>query len=111
MLLEQNNDLRRIQKSIDVKHEIAAYIRKTSDIAGPALIFDKVKGFDYPVVGGVFANRRRALLALECTNEELVKKFGTVIETFSAQGWFPPVLVRRSCLQAKMLISLNFLIP
>ena len=38
--LEERNSLRRIRKPVDIKYEIAAYIRKTSDIKGPALLFE-----------------------------------------------------------------------
>ena len=62
--LESKGELLRIREEVDVKHEIAAYIRKTSDMQGPALLFENVKGSTIPVVGGLFANRRRNLLAL-----------------------------------------------
>ncbi len=42
-LIEARGDLLHIKEEVDLKYEIAAYIRKTSDIDGPALFFDKVK--------------------------------------------------------------------
>jgi len=51
--LESEGELIRTKKPVDVKYEISAYIRKTSDVQGPALLFDNVKGFDMPVLGGV----------------------------------------------------------
>ena len=63
-LLEEEKELVRIKKPVNRKHEIAAHIRKTSDTRGPALLFEKVRGYDIPVIGGVFATRKRALLAL-----------------------------------------------
>ena len=59
--LESERELIRTQKPVDVKYEISAYIRKTSDEQGPALLFDNVKGFDMPVLGGVFATRETGL--------------------------------------------------
>ena len=73
--LESEGELIRTQKPVDVKYEISAYIRKTSDVQGPALLFDNVKGFDMPVLGGVFSTRKRAFLALETSNEDYVNKF------------------------------------
>jgi len=62
--LESEGELIRTKKPVDVKYEISAYIRKTSDEQGPALLFDNVTGFDMPVLGGVFSTRKRAFLAL-----------------------------------------------
>src|ERR1051325_4147114 len=73
--LEDQKELRRIRKPVDIKYEIAAYIRKTSDIKGPALLFENVNGSKIPVVGGVFATRKRGLLALETTEKEYGEKF------------------------------------
>ena len=73
--LESEGELIRTQKSVDVKYEISAYIRKTSDVQGPALLFDNVKGFEMPVLGGIFSTRKRAFLALETSNEDYVNKF------------------------------------
>jgi 2,5-furandicarboxylate decarboxylase 1 len=73
--LEDQKELRRIRKPVDTKYEIAAYIRKTSDIKGPALLFENVKESKIPVLGGVFATRKRGLLALETTEKEYGEKF------------------------------------
>jgi 4-hydroxy-3-polyprenylbenzoate decarboxylase/2,5-furandicarboxylate decarboxylase 1 len=73
--LEDQKELRRIRKPVDTKYEIAAYIRKTSDLKGPALLFENVKDAQIPVLGGVFATRKRALLALETSDKECADKF------------------------------------
>ena len=62
--LEEEGDLIRISEPVDARFEISAYIRKTSDQQGPALLFERVKGRDIPVVGGIFAARRRVLRAM-----------------------------------------------
>lgn len=67
-LLEARGDLRRIRREVSPKFEIAAGIRKMSDLRGPALLFENVAGYDMPVVGGLFSTRRRALLALGVEN-------------------------------------------
>ena len=53
--LDERGELLYIRDEVDSKQEIAAYIRKTSDTAGPALFFEKVRGFGMPVVGGISA--------------------------------------------------------
>ncbi len=44
--LENQKQLLRVKDEVSVKYEIAAGMRKTSDIEGPALLFENVK--DYP---------------------------------------------------------------
>jgi len=78
--LEDEKELRRIRKPVDTKYEIAAYIRKTSDIKGPALLFENVNQSKVPVLGGVFATRKRALLALETSEKQYGEKFHQALE-------------------------------
>lgn len=73
--LAERGDLLYIATEVDPRYEIAAYIRKASDTDGPALLFKKVKGSGVPVAAGVFASRRRSLLALETVQEEVLEKF------------------------------------
>jgi 4-hydroxy-3-polyprenylbenzoate decarboxylase len=57
--LESHKQLLRVKDAVDVKYEIAAGMRKTSDIEGPALLFENVKGYPgWRVLGGLFATRR-----------------------------------------------------
>jgi 4-hydroxy-3-polyprenylbenzoate decarboxylase len=72
-LLEEKGQLLKTKRPVDVKFEISAYIRKTSDEHGPALLFENVKNSSTPVLGGVFATRERAFLALETTADEYVQ--------------------------------------
>jgi 2,5-furandicarboxylate decarboxylase 1 len=79
-LLQEKGQLLKTKKPVDVKYEVSSYIRKTSDERGPALLFENVKDFNIPVVGGVFATRERALLALETTAEDYVHKFQNALD-------------------------------
>jgi 2,5-furandicarboxylate decarboxylase 1 len=88
-LLERKGDLLRTRKPVDVKYEISSYIRKTSDERGPALLFENVKNFDMPVLGGLFATRERAFMALETTPETYVNKFQNALDRL-----IPPKLVK-----------------
>lgn len=87
--LEQEGDLVRISDPIDVLYEISAYIRKTSDQQGPAILFENIKGHDMPVIGGLFATRRRVLRALGSQDDKLVDLFRQ-----AADHPIPPVLVK-----------------
>jgi UbiD family decarboxylase len=71
-LLEAKKDLVHISRPTSPRFEIAAGIRKTSDIEGPALLFDNVVGHSMPVVGGLYAVRRRAIWGLQTTPEKFV---------------------------------------
>lgn len=73
--LERSGNLLRVKTEVDPQHEIAAYIRKTSDTRGPALFFERVKGYDMPVVGGLYAHRRLMLEALDAGNAGAVATY------------------------------------
>ena len=73
-LLEEKKDLVHISRPISPRFEIAAGVRKTSDIEGPALFFDNVIGHSMPVLGAPFAVRRRAIWGLETTPEKIHQK-------------------------------------
>ncbi|HYY25120.1 MAG TPA: UbiD family decarboxylase [Candidatus Udaeobacter sp.] len=87
-LLEAKGELLKTKKPVDVKFEISSYIRKTSDQHGPALLFENVKNFNTPVVGGVFATRERAFLALEASPENYVNRFQNALDHL-----LPPKLI------------------
>jgi UbiD family decarboxylase len=46
-LLEHDGELLRIDDEVDLKFGISGYIRNTSDVEGPALLFKNVKGHSY----------------------------------------------------------------
>jgi len=74
-LLEEKGDLVHITKPVSPLFEVAAGIRKTSDIQGPALWFDNVVGYSMPVLGGLYAARRRLLWGFEASRNEAFEKF------------------------------------
>ena len=79
--LEERGQLLRVNEEVDPKFEIAAGIRKTSDIGGPALLFEKVKGFpDWRVLGGLFATRKLVALGLGIPEDQLLEKYLTLEE-------------------------------
>ena len=87
-LLEERGELLKTKKPVDLKFEISSYIRKTSDQQGPALLFEKVNNSAIPVLGGVFATRERAFLALETSPQDYVNKFQNALDRL-----LPPKLV------------------
>lgn len=70
------SDLRKISKRVITKHEAAAYIRKTCDIEGPALLFENIG--EYPrwrIAGGLYAARRRITAALRTDNSHIIETY------------------------------------
>ncbi|WP_174727341.1 UbiD family decarboxylase [Mesobacillus harenae] len=61
--LQDNDDLLIINDEVSAEYEIVALTRQTSDIEGPALLFNNVKGYDYPVLSGLFSAERRVAQA------------------------------------------------
>lgn len=97
--LEDHGQLVRIKREISPKYEVAAGIRKTSDIQGPTLLFENVKGHNMPVAGGVFATRNRCLLALETVQEDVIARVLNAI-----QNPIEPRLVRTGpCKEVKYI--------
>jgi len=87
--LEDKGMLKRITKEVDIRFEIAAGLRKVSDNDGPALFFEKVKGYPgWKVVGGLFATHKLTAAAYETTPEKLLDR---TLELESKR--IPPVAV------------------
>jgi 2,5-furandicarboxylate decarboxylase 1 len=79
--LESQKQLLRVKDEVDVKYEIAAGMRKTSDIEGPALLFENVKGFPgWRVLGGLFATRKLVALGLGVPQEQMLERYLTLEE-------------------------------
>lgn len=66
--LEKEGQLVRIKKPVSVKHEIAAYIRKSSDVGGPAFLFENIDGYPgWTAAAALYATHRRITMALQTT--------------------------------------------
>ena len=79
--LEQKGQLLRVTDEADPKFQIAAGIRKTSDIQGPALLFENIKGYPgWRVLGGLFATRKLIALGLGVPQDQLLERYLTLEE-------------------------------
>jgi 2,5-furandicarboxylate decarboxylase 1 len=86
-LLEAEGELLRIKEEVDREHEISAIIK----LAGPrAVLFERVRGFEIPVVGNVFGSRRKLEIALGCPWDNIVHRYLNCAERL-----IPPVVVDR----------------
>ncbi|WP_295139824.1 UbiD family decarboxylase [uncultured Reyranella sp.] len=71
--LKNAGELVEIARPVSPKYDIAKALAKTSAIQGPALIFRQT-GTDFPLVAGVYGNRRLALMAFEATEQTIHEK-------------------------------------
>ena len=62
--LEHRGDLLRIEREVDWEYEAVALTRESSDIEGPALLFERMRESPYPCLSGLFGAARRVGLAL-----------------------------------------------
>ena len=69
--LEERGDLLRVTREVDWEYEAVGLTRRTSDIEGPALLFDRVRDSGIPLLSGVFAAKRRVAWALDVAEDDL----------------------------------------
>src|ERR1700723_2635837 len=70
--LEKNRELRRISFEVDPILEIAEFADRAVKAGGPALLFEKPKGYGTPVLINSFAGMRKMQIALEVDSVETV---------------------------------------
>src|SRR5262245_13129300 len=96
--LEDLGQLKTVKDEVSVKYEIAAGMRKTSDINGPALLFENIR--DYPgwrVLGGLFATRKLVALGLGVPQEEMLERYLTLEDKRIP----PEIVVSEPCKEIK----------
>jgi len=63
-MLEQNNQLVRVNREVDPVLEINAIVDRLARKEGPAVLFENVKGSGLPVLGNLFGSHRRVAWTL-----------------------------------------------
>ncbi len=69
--LENKGKLKRIKVPVETELEIAEILDRLVRSKGPAVVFEKVKGYDIPVVGNLFGTEERVAWGLGIEEEEL----------------------------------------
>jgi hypothetical protein len=64
-VLEGQGEAIHVKEEVDPEWEINGITRVALQRLGPAVVFDKIKGADYPLVTGLLATDKRFLLALD----------------------------------------------
>ena len=85
--LEKNGELKRISAEVDPILEITEVADRAVKSGGPALLFEKPKGYDIPVLINAFAGMRKMELALEVDSvESIAARIAEYLEMKTPQG-------------------------
>jgi 4-hydroxy-3-polyprenylbenzoate decarboxylase len=85
--LEKNRQLKRIPFEVDPKLEIAEFADRSVKTGGPALLFEKPRGSQVPVLINAFASMRRMEIALEVDSvDEVAKRISDYLEMRMPEG-------------------------
>ncbi len=85
--LERRGELKRVRVEVDPIYEVAEIAQRLVRENGPAVIFERVKGAQFPLVMNLFGSSKRVELALGRHPEEIGKE---LVETVQAVN--PPSL-------------------
>jgi hypothetical protein len=69
-VLKQSGELVDISRPIALKYDVATALAKSNSVQGPALMFRET-GTAFPLVAGLYATRKRALLAFDATEASI----------------------------------------
>src|SRR6266404_7214878 len=85
--LEKERELKRISIEVDPVLEIAEFADRAVKSGGPALLFERPKGYKIPVLINSYANFRRMELALEVDSvEEVARRISEYLEMRMPEG-------------------------
>src|SRR5580692_5606148 len=71
--LRKAGELLELDRAVSPELEVAKAMRKSASVSGPALVF-KNNGTAFPLVGGVYNTRAKALIALETNEKDVFDK-------------------------------------
>jgi 4-hydroxy-3-polyprenylbenzoate decarboxylase len=85
--LESDGDLLRVKEEVDPKLEITEILDRAVKEGGPAVLFEKVKGYSVPVLGNVMGTHRRMLKALGIASyDEVDQRINAFFDVKQPQG-------------------------
>jgi 4-hydroxy-3-polyprenylbenzoate decarboxylase len=86
-LLEREGELVRVQAEVDPHLEMTEIVDRTVKAGGPALLFERPKGFEHPLLINQFGTERRMCLAFGVERlDDVGGKLGDVLEMQPPQG-------------------------
>jgi 4-hydroxy-3-polyprenylbenzoate decarboxylase len=85
--LEKKHELRRISFEVDPYLEITEFADRAVKHGGPALLFEKPKGSNIPMLINSFASARKMEIALEVDSvEEVARRISEYLEMRMPEG-------------------------
>ncbi len=85
--LEKQHELKRISLEVDPVLEITEFADRSVKSGGPALLFEKPKGSNVPVLVNAFASMRRMEIALEVSSvDEIAGRISEFLEMRMPEG-------------------------
>jgi 4-hydroxy-3-polyprenylbenzoate decarboxylase len=85
--LEQHGELKRVTVEVDPKFEVAELVQRVIRQDGPALLFERVRGADFPLVMNMFGSHRRIEVALGRPPEQIGRELIELVQQLN-----PPTL-------------------
>ena len=87
--LEERDWLRRIKTEVSPQLEITEIYERVVKRAGPALLFERVSGSDFPVVINLFGTPQRMALALGAESlEQVAQRFEELANLSPPESWW-----------------------
>ena len=87
--LERHGELKRVTVEVDPKFEVAEIVQRVIRQDGPALLFERVKGADFPLVMNMFGSHKRIEMALGRPPEQIGQELITLVQQLN-----PPTLAK-----------------
>jgi len=85
--LDKDGDLLRVKEELDPRLEITEILDRAVKEGGPAVLFERVKGFGVPVLGNVMGTHRRMLKALGISSyDEVDQRINAFFDVKQPQG-------------------------
>ncbi len=78
-VLESRGELKRIKQEIDPNLEMTEICDRTLRAAGPALLFENPKGYNYPVLANLFGTPERVALGMGEESVTALREVGKVL--------------------------------
>ena len=77
--LEANGELKRIRAEVSPRLEMTEICDRVLRAGGPALLFEKPKGFDMPVLGNLFGTVKRVAAAMGVEDPAALREVGRLL--------------------------------
>ena len=98
--LEESGELVRVSDELSTQHEIAAAIKYVAQHEGKAVLFERAKDYDVPIVANLLGSRERVAMAFDVKEHDLDETY-----LARAENRIKPVVVASAPVQEVVLES------